>query len=300
MARLLPVYLDAVVSIEVETGNSDKAPIATGFLFGQKMNQQDSSGKDLYRLFLVTNRHVFENPLTHIYLEKVFLRFNMTESQSSKYYEVNLLDKDKKPTWIKHELDAVDIAVLPINAQLLRAEGIRFFFFMEDAHAYLMKDRGTHGIATGDGVYVLGFPLGIRGSSQNFVIARRGIIARVDEEVLKEHFFFVDVSAYPGNSGGPVIIDAEIVSVGGTKTVDQSRLVGVVSQGVAYQEVAISQQTGRPRIIFEEQTGLVKVVPIDSVLEAIEKYLQEMEAPPPEKSAEAPAPVVDPLSKKVY
>lgn len=289
MARLLPIHLDAVVSIEVADAQGTVS-IATGFLFGRKTGEKDQEGNDLSRVFLVTNRHVFEDVATGQYLEKVFLRFNMTGGQASRSYEVNLLDAGNKPIWIRHPSDAADIAVLSINAKMLRDEGIRFFFFVEDLHSYLMKDREDLGIATGDGVFVLGFPMGIRGAAQNFVIARKGIIARLDEEVLREHYYFVDVAAYPGNSGGPVVIQAEIQSVGGTKAVNQTRLIGVVSQGITYREVAVSQRTRQPRIVFEEQAGLVKVVPIDSVVEAIDIYMKSQMPQPPEKPVEAPTP----------
>ena len=95
MARLLPIYLDAVVSIEIETKPGEKKSIATGFLFGRKLDKPDPSGKPLYLIFLVTNRHVFEDTITHQYLERVFLRFNVTGAQTPRHYEVNLLDEKR-------------------------------------------------------------------------------------------------------------------------------------------------------------------------------------------------------------
>jgi len=289
MARLLPIYLTAVVSIEVEADNNAKRPIATGFLFGKRAGA-DPKGSPLYRVFLVTNRHVFQNPSTKKYVEKVFLRLNKEGGKETKYYPVDLLNAESKPIWIQHDDERVDIAVLSINGQMLREEGISFFFFTDDEHTFLMRDREAVGIATGDSLFVLGFPMGIRGELQNAAIARKGIIARIDDELLKEHYFYVDTSVYPGNSGGPVIIEAEIMAVGGTKSVNQTRLIGVVSSGVTYQDIAVSQQTGRSRVIFEEQTGLTRVVPIDSVIEAIGSYLKKLVPAPPEKAVEAPNP----------
>jgi hypothetical protein len=43
----------------------------------------------------------------------------------------------------------------------------------------------------------MGYPLGLRGSEHNYAIIRQGIISRVDEEVLREHFFYIDASTYP-------------------------------------------------------------------------------------------------------
>jgi hypothetical protein len=46
-------------------------------------------------------------------------------------------------------------------------------------------------------------------------------------------------------------------------------LIGVVSSFQTYQEVAVRQQTSRPRIIFEENAGLANVVPVDQINVAI-------------------------------
>lgn len=120
-------------------------------------------------------------------------------------------------------------------------------------------------ISTGNGLFVLGFPMGISGRTKNFVIVRKGIIAHVDQEVLEEGYYFIDASAYPGNSGGPVIIKPEALSISGTGDNLSSGLIGVINAGVTYSDIAVSKQTGEPRIVFNEQTGLVKVVPIEFI-----------------------------------
>ena len=39
--------------------------------------------------------------------------------------------------------------------------------------------------------------------------------------------------------------------------------------------MAVSQQTGDPRIVFTQQTGLVRIVPMESVIEAIDDFITE-------------------------
>ena len=106
------------------------------------------------------------------------------------------------------------------------------------------------------------------------MIVRHGIIARVDEEVLEDKFYFIDASAYPGNSGGPVIIRPEIVSIQGTASNNSAGLIGVISSGETYSDVAVSQQTGEPKVVFTEQTGLVRVVPIERIYEIIDSIMK--------------------------
>ena len=80
----------------------------------------------------------------------------------------------------------------------------------------------------------------------------------------------VDVLVFPGNSGGPVIICPSNLAIRGTKTIERADLVGIVKEYVSYTDVAISQQTRRPRIIFEENSGLAVVESVDSIMETVE------------------------------
>lgn len=48
------------------------------------------------------------------------------------------------------------------------------------------------------------------------------------------------------------------------------KFIGIVGEYVPYQEVAISNQTGRPRVVFEENTGLSKVWSVPFIKEIIE------------------------------
>ena len=61
--------------------------------------------------------------------------------------------------------------------------------------------------------------------------------------------FYIDGFAFPGNSGSPVFI---LTSPAEYKV----KFAGIIGSYLPYQEAAISKQTGRTRIIFEENTGL--------------------------------------------
>ncbi|MDO8240712.1 MAG: serine protease [Candidatus Moranbacteria bacterium] len=282
MSLIPPHYLNSVVSIEVESKDNNgllqKNSIATGFLVGKPTGKSNEGGA-LFRLFIVTNRHVYQNKKTKEFLKEVFFRFNTLDNKSH-YFKVNLLKSDGCPLWLMHEDERVDLAVLPINATAIDEAKINYDFFVGEELFYA-KDFATKNISTGDGLFVLGFPMRISGKARNFVIVRQGIIARVDEEVLGEGFFYIDASAYPGNSGGPVIHKPELLAIAGTQSNPSAGLIGVVSSGENYSDVAISQQTGEPRIIFTEQTGLVRVVPIELIFEIIDKI------PLPQKTEEA-------------
>src|SRR5207302_573264 len=84
-----------------------------------------------------------------------------------------------------------------------------------------------------------------------------------------------------GNSGGPVVTRPEISSIQGTKTINAAYLLRVVSGYLPYQDVAISAQTKRPRIIFEENSGLATVVSVDF----IDDIVCAIPAPQPQEAA---------------
>lgn len=276
MALIPPAYLNSVTSIGVEQKN-DKGEavfrsIATGFLVGKPIGNKNDKGEQSYRLFVVTNRHVFYNDKTKQFVKEVLLRFNTTDNKSH-HFKVNLLNTENKPIWSMHTNEKVDLAVLPINAGAISDAKIDFYFF-KDNDLLFAKDFSSKNISTGDGLFVLGFPMSISGKAKNFVIVRQGVIARVDEEVLEEGFYYIDASAYPGNSGGPVIIKPEVVAISGTGSNGSAGLIGVISSGETYSDVAVSQQTGEAKVIFTEQTGLVRVVPVERIYEIVDEIIK--------------------------
>lgn len=62
-----------------------------------------------------------------------------------------------------------------------------------------------------------------------------------------------------------------MTSIQGTNSSNKSRLIGIVKSYIPYIDVAISQQTNRTRITFEENSGLTKVEPVDHILQTIEE-----------------------------
>lgn len=115
--------------------------------------------------------------------------------------------------------------------------------------------------------------MNLAGIQRNYVIVREGIVARISEMLEgKSSTFLLDSFVFPGNSGSPVVIKPEFTSIVGTKANRNSYLIGVVHGYRSYSDVAVSQQTHRPRIIFEENSGLAEVIPMDRVDETIEAF----------------------------
>jgi S1-C subfamily serine protease len=272
MALIPPPYMDAVVALGVYDQKGEPDWVASGFLYGDFIRPLDGDQNE-YRVYLVTNRHVLEAK------HEICVRCNPQAQQPARTYHANLVGDDGKPLWVGSSSDGADVAVLPINIQLLKKEGMRVNYFRSNHNVAVIDEMNELGVTEGDFAYVLGFPMGLVGEERNFVIVRSGSIARVRDALDGASAeFLVDAFIFPGNSGGPVILKPEMVAITGTKRVSTAYLIGVVAGFLSYPEDAVSVQTGRLRVRFEDNSGLAAVHPIDFVQEAIEEYRKTLGA----------------------
>lgn len=264
MTLLPPKYLDNVISLGDKLPDGKTLWCASGFLYGYFLKQENDLSH--YLVFLVTNRHVFENK------KNIIVRINKIDSHESKEYLIELINKDGKRNWFVDEDPDIDYAILNILPTKLHEDKIKLSYFRNNIDIVKTNNYFDLGISEGDSVFILGFPLGLNDPIVNFVIVRSGLIARMRDTLAgKSKGFIIDASVFPGNSGGPVINKPELFSIEGTKAVSKSLLLGIISSYITYQDTAVSLQTKRKRVIFEENSGLALVFPIDYVDRIIEK-----------------------------
>ena len=263
MAVIPRSFLDSVVALGVPDSQGAVRFTATGFLCGHQPDME-TKGKDGYWVFLVTNRHVVANKTA------LMVRFNGPVGSTPKIYSLPVGDSKEAVHWTFHPDPNVDVAVLLIDAIGETFEGVRLSF-MTPVHIGSVEMLQRIAFSEGNEVLVLGFPMGLAGTEQNYVIARQGIIARISD-LLDGHSrsFLIDSSIFPGNSGGPVVAKPTFTSFGGD-TLPYAKLIGMVSAYLPYTDVAYSLQTDppTPRVIFQENSGLAEVVPIDAIQETI-------------------------------
>lgn len=280
MALIPPFFADCVVAIGTDDDTGERRWIASGFLYGVPVN---TPARD-YQVYLVTNRHVL------LGLDDAYLRCNPQAHKPAREFHLTLFDGDQ-PLWFTHPDDEIDVAVMPIYFDLLVESGMQVAYFQADQHSAAIDDLNALGVTEGDFAYVLGFPMGLVGQHRNVVIVRSGTLARVRDLLTRaSKIFLVDAFVFPGNSGGPVILKPEALAIEGTKPQLAPYLIGIVQAYVPYDDVAFSAQTGRPRVIFEENTGLAAAHPVDCIIETIGARRAprlERRAPPREKRAPA-------------
>jgi hypothetical protein len=255
--------------------------LGTGFFYGYKVKDDPDPAKRRYAVYLVTAGHVISafrasqsasgSPVT------LAARINSNDpTEPARMFSMPDHSPEGAATWFFHPKsdpsapDAADydIAAAQVNGDEVSKLGAGVILNdTATADTSKLKDIG---VAAGDGVFVLGFPMDLAGEQRNYVIVREGIIARVAELLDKRSgTFLLDSFVFPGNSGSPVILKPEITAIQGTTVHGSAFLIGVVIDYRPYTDVATSQQTHQPRVVFEENSGLADVVPLDRVNEAI-------------------------------
>jgi hypothetical protein len=262
MALLPPFFLDCVVALGVPSPNGSTRWAGTGFIYFHVAKQLE--GEEVYGYtYVVTNKHVIAG------WAEARMRCNPSGDAPAREYRLELVNSKLEPVWFGHPNPDVDIAVIEIDFAKLRQDGMQLATFISNRDgttAWMHEEQLTEG----DDVYVLGFPMGMVGGDRNAVIVRSGTIARVRDVLSAGAIaFLIDASVYPGNSGGPVVLKPEALAIEGTKSHNEARLLGIVRSYVPYSDVAISSQTNRPRVIFEENTGLAEVHPVDLIAETV-------------------------------
>ena len=270
-AQIPPFFIDSVVAlgryeVRVPGQPAEWTAEASGFLYGFAADTETDPAKHMYSVYLVTNRHVLANH------KQIAVRLNPVKaSDLVKEITVELKDEKGNDLWISHPNPSVDISAVHLNGRWLRGQALQFSFFSSDKHAADKARLRDLGLSAGDGIFVLGFPMGLTGTAQrSYVIARQGAIARISD-VLDgaATTFLIDALIFPGNSGGPVVSATSLNAIEGTKPQNVAYLIGVVRGYLPYTDVAISQQTGQVRMLTQENSGLAEVIPIDYVNETI-------------------------------
>jgi hypothetical protein len=130
-ALIPPFFLDCVVAIGVvvsttvvtETKTAPKVETrwtASGFLYCDFVENIDEKKTSWYRVYLVTNRHVLENK------KLVHLRFNPTDKNPAQEIPLPLHKADGSLDWTAHPDPNIDVAVVRVSTQFLKAQGIHF------------------------------------------------------------------------------------------------------------------------------------------------------------------------------
>lgn len=271
MALIPRVYLDTLVTISVNDKNGKKFCIGTGFLVGKFIKEENK--KRCYAVFLVTNKHVLSDK------NVVYLGFNQFGTYATNEFEI-LLNNNGILNYSSHIDPNIDIVALNLNAHVLNNTRSKYSFFALEENTLYIEDMKNDDVYEGDFVNVLGFPMNLVGFNHKDPICRIGCISKISNLYTPgspDKDFIIDAQAFPGNSGGPVILRPELTAVVGTRPHVRAVLIGILHSYIPYQDNLISSQTNKIVSTSTENSGLTNVHPVDYIRDVIDLEMQRID-----------------------
>lgn len=227
-------WLGTVVSIERAIGQEVR-PVGTGFFVATQRDQ----------VVLVTAKHVVRRADGTDVPDLVY-RINQKSGASTVLADSDLVKSGNGP-WFVSPTSDLAVRFMPRDSKSPHIS-IPLDLFLSEAE-----------VQAGTPLAALGFPMGLRSVDHAMPVARRGMVGRSDNKLV-----LADLFVFPGNSGGPVLYVPPFrngIALGPNAMAPSEMLVGMVSSFIPYSDIAISQQTQRARIVFEENSGLANLVP---------------------------------------
>lgn len=256
MAIISDKFIDSVVSIGDGSKDEEIEWIGTGFLVGY------NNGKENI-VYFVTNYHIVENK------KSVLVKFNQLHVESTANYILKLYDDNGCPIFTKHP--KADIVVIRIVPEVLKWGESNYNFFSIKDDFFKISDMRKNDIAEGSIIYGLGYPLNMVDKIKNKPICRLGCISRISDVIENNNAleYLVDLPAFPGNSGGPVIF---MPNLDGSccNNNSSSKIIGIIHSCISYKEECFNEVTGTIDNVYEENSGLALVHPMDLVVQTIE------------------------------
>ena len=266
MALLPPEFLNCVVGIRSEIPGIPNADwMGTGFIFASLA----PASTDKLQPYLVTNRHVVEG------FDSIVLVFSGDPKRPPSEVKI---DTGHAAQNLIPNRNGLDLAVLPLDRFILdgNTQAFRPILAKESLTAGLAKEIG---VTEGDGVFIVTLPMGLEGlEDQIGPLVKQGCIARIGHYLAgQSSHILIDAHVTHGNSGSPVFLKPSGFALQGTRGNSFPYLLGILEGRFIYEEPAVSPLTNRTRVVFEEHSGITKVLTADDILDTIEFHTKDRE-----------------------
>jgi len=211
--------------------------------------------------YLITAKHVVFDPEIEENLDKKMIVFFNSKTGGIGSRSINEIKENYNLNWIFHEDPKIDIAIIPFGLDLAKDDVVAIpdNLFLTSENIFELYD-----------VFFLSYQPGIEPEHSIAPVFRGGIVSTRNDD----KSFYIDAFAFPGNSGSPVFLKPSVVRTRGRNILIGDdplgyKFIGIIGEYIPYQETAISAQTNRPRIIFEENTGLSKIWSVEHIQDII-------------------------------
>ena len=215
--------------------------------------------QDIY--YLITAKHIIKDQDSGALKDGEMYVFLNAKKGNMNFRKIQDIKSNFKVEWVFHSNPNVDIAIIPWPLDLTN-DDVRVVpeeLFTKSDRIFELYD-----------IFFLSYQPGIEMTAKIAPVFKTGTVGIINDD----KSFYINASAFPGNSGSPVFLkpspmrfDEDNIPVGGNNL--DGTFIGIVGNYITYQEVAVSVQTRRPRIVFEENTGLSKVWPVEFIQEIL-------------------------------
>jgi len=240
--------IHATVQLEQPLGNGSRT-VGTGFL----VNAPGPDGQP--RTVLITASHVLDKmPGAQM---RIGYRFQTGETWKYQPQKITIREGDRQ-LWTRNPKR--DVSAIVVKAPPEYAKAAIPLDWLADGQSF---DR--YGVGPGDEMMALGYPRGLSANGAGFPILRSGKVASYPLAPSAAFpTFLLDFSVFPGNSGGPVFVQATgpdgapAMLVAGILTqqveLNQERLeIGVVTQANFVRETIAMIDAKTPAVPMETE-----------------------------------------------
>ncbi len=217
------LYSTVMVVATLANGNTSAG---TAFFYQSKFDAERSLQ------ILVTNKHVIAGASTVKFLvhEAVVNKETGKKEPGTESFEVTVPAKH----FIDHPGD-VDLCAVPFGLlRLLASQQGKEIFFIPIGDEHIPTDDNLRAMSALEDVVMVGYPIGLSDTANNFPIIRKGITASHPyADFNGKPLGVADIASFPGSSGSPVLIVNEgSYSISGVLAIgSRTLLLGILFGG---------------------------------------------------------------------
>lgn len=156
------------------------------------------------RLFLLTSRHVLRDEASDHAPDRIEIDIHVDATNVAKAERLAIpLYNDGVALWreVTDSAGAVDVAAIEIDRQAMPEQAV-----LRPFNQHNIADPADNTIGVGDGVLIVGFPLGFHDTLHCLPVARHAIVASsYGLRFQGEGYFLTDGRTHRGTSGAPIV-----------------------------------------------------------------------------------------------
>ena len=246
-------HLDTVVILKAFDGNDRFRGSGTGFLC--RARHYHHRPREL--LFLVTSAHVVGRNR-----QRIDVLFQPSEGDEPVIYSVTARSGAGPSTWFANRTS--DLAALLLDPARLPENEIHGRSFDVEADTLSIRELRKCEIVEGTEGLLVGFVRPLQNDRRDYPAVRSVALAEIPKRGRSRTPLLVEGTAFPGDSGSPVIVKPERGVGRHPDTATDGKLLGI-AHGIGTSESMKVSDDAAGRLQIEETATLIHLVPVDAL-----------------------------------